>query len=93
MPDQRSRLEVALWQAIGPPLYYCQDCLRAVDVHPAESDGEPQILRPCAQDCGHPIIAPRKAVCTGQGGLDLPPLKRAELRMRQIASGLTGRSV
>jgi hypothetical protein len=30
--DQRTSLERALWDQIGPPLYYCSDCLRAVKV-------------------------------------------------------------
>lgn len=86
--DARSPIEKKLWDIIGPPLYYCADCLLAVEVLPVEG-AEPIIKRKC-NHTGQ-IIAPRKATCVGKGGMDM----RTKLRVKagQIASSLTGRSV
>lgn len=88
MADDRSPLERLLWDKIGPPLYYCADCLRTVKVKPVEG-GEPIITRPC----GHTgqIIAPRKAICVGKGGASIGT--RAKIGAMQIASVITGRTV
>jgi hypothetical protein len=90
--DQRTRLEKLLWERIGPPLYYCADCLRAVTVRAVEG-AEPEVARPCGPECGAQIIAPRKAVVSGKGGVDLPLKTRAAIKAGQIASSITGRSV
>lgn len=29
---KRSNLEKLIWRKIGPPLYYCEECMRAVNV-------------------------------------------------------------
>ncbi len=92
MPDARTPLQRVLWDRIGPPLYYCADCLCAVRVEPVEG-GEPVITRPCGESCGNQIIAPRKAVVSGKGGMDLPLTTRAAIKAGQIASSITGRSV
>jgi hypothetical protein len=90
--DQRTKLELLLWGRIGPPLYYCADCMRAVTVAPVDGQ-EPQVTRPCGQECGSQIIAPRKAVVSGKGGMDLPLTKRIAIKAGQIASSITGRCV
>ncbi|MEY5098635.1 MAG: hypothetical protein RJA36_1354 [Pseudomonadota bacterium] len=90
MPDQRTPLEKKLADLIGPPLYYCSDCLRAVQVTPIEGR-EPDVVRPCGQQCGHQIIAPRKAVAVGEGGMNLPT--RLKVGTQQLLASLTGRCV
>lgn len=90
MPDRRSPLQKRLDEVIGPPLYYCSDCLCAVKVVPREGH-EPHITRACGEDCGHQIIAPRKAIAVGQGGMS--PLTRLKVKASQIGAALTGRSV
>ncbi len=86
--DGRTPLQKFLWEKLGPPLYYCSECMRAVKVKPVEG-GEPIIERPC----GHmaQIIAPRKAVCVGKGGMSLPT--RIKVATMQAASAITGRTV
>jgi hypothetical protein len=90
MPDRRSPFQKRLDEVIGPPLYYCSDCLCAVKVTPREGQ-EPEVKRPCGEDCGHQIIAPRKVIAAGVGGLS--PLNRIKVKAGQIGSALTGRSV
>lgn len=88
--DQRTGLEKALWARIGPPLYYCADCLRGVRVHHVPG-AEPLVKRPCGPECGAGIVAPRRAICVGKGGASMPTkVKTAAL---QLAAGLTGRCV
>ena len=86
--DERSALERVLWAKIGPPLYYCAECLRTVKVKPMK-DAEPVITRPC----GHTgqIMAPRRAICVGKGGASMGT--RAKIGAMQIASLITGRTV
>lgn len=88
MKDERSPLERLLWDRVGEPLYYCAECLRTVKVTPREGL-EPEIKRPC----GHTgqIMAPRKAICVGKGGMSLPT--RAKVAAMQIAAAITGRTV
>ena len=86
--DHRTAIEKFMWQKFGPPLYYCADCLRAVDVTPV-AGAEPTIARKC--DHTGQIIAPRRAVCVGQGGMSLPT--RIKIAAMQTAAGLTGRCV
>jgi hypothetical protein len=88
--DQRSNLEKALWDKIGPPLYYCADCLRAVKVKPVEGS-EPIITRPCGPECAEQIIAPRKAICYGKGGASMTT--KARIGWMKLASLLTRRTV
>jgi len=86
--DDRSALEKLLWAKIGPPLYYCADCLRTVKVTPVEG-GEPIVKRAC-EHTGQ-IMAPRKAICVGKGGMSLPT--RVKVAAMQVASAVTGRTV
>lgn len=90
MPDQRTPLQRKLDETVGPPLYYCDDCKLAVKVT-AVPGAEPLIERPCGKQCGHQIIAPRKSILAGEGGLNLKD--RAKVAYWQIAAALTGRSV
>jgi hypothetical protein len=86
--DQRSKAERILWDKVGPPLYYCSDCLRAVKVTAVENS-EPRIERPC--DCNAQIIAPRKAIAAGEGGLNWKD--RTKVTYWQVAAAITGRCV
>ena len=88
--DKRSAVEKKLWDIVGPPLYYCADCLRSVKVT-AVDGGEPVVSRPCGPECGEQIIAPRKAIMPGEGGLNLTD--RAKQTYSQMAASLTGRCV
>lgn len=87
--DKRTDLEKKLWDFVGPPLYYCEGCMLAVDVKPTEEGKEPIITRPC--DCNAQIIAPRKAIAAGEGGLNLPDT--IKVKYWQVAASLTGRCV
>lgn len=89
MPDQRSELQKKLDSMLGMPLYYCEDCLRAVDVK--AGDGEPVVTRPCGEECGHQIIAPRKAIACGEGGLSFKD--EVKTFWWRLAAAMTGRCV
>lgn len=84
--DARTPIERFLWDKIGPPLYYCAECLRAVKVTPVEG-AEPKVERKC--DHRGEIIAPRKAVAVGEGGMNMPA--RARLAWDQAKAAVTGR--
>ncbi len=86
MTDARTPLEKFLWEKLGPPLYYCAECLRAVRVKPVEG-AEPVVERKC--DHTGEIIAPRKAVCVGKGGMNLPT--RVRVAYDQTKAAITGR--
>lgn len=73
---------------IGPPLYYCANCLKAVHVNPV-TGGEPVVRRSCS--CTGQIMAPRKAVVAGEGGLNFSD--NVKLKTSQLLSALTGRCV
>lgn len=88
MSDQRTWLERKAWQVIGPPLYYCAECLRGVKVTPREGQ-EPLIQRRC--DCNAQIIAPRKAIAAGEGGMNMKD--RIKLKGWQVGAAITGRCV
>jgi hypothetical protein len=90
MPDQRSRLERVMWDTVGPPLYYCADCLRGVSVT-AVAGAAPHVVRPCGPECRPEIIAPRRAVCVGKGGASMRT--KAQIGWMKLAALLTGRSV
>lgn len=90
MADQRSTLERRLDDLVGPPLYYCSDCLRACKVQAREGE-EPVVTRACGADCGHQIIAPRKSILAGEGGLNFKD--RVTVQWWQMAAKLTGRCV
>lgn len=87
--DKRSAAQRLLWEKIGPPLYYCADCLLAVKVTPVAGQ-EPVIERPC-QGCDCQIIAPRTSILAGEGGLS--PTDRMRQLYRMIAAVLTRRTV
>jgi hypothetical protein len=81
-----------LLDLIGEPLYYCAECKRRVRVTPVEGE-EPVIQRFCEHHDAQ-IIAPRRAILTGDGTINsLPPMQRAAWNMRSFLSNLTGRNV
>lgn len=84
--DERSPGEKAAWRLLGPPLYYCADCLRKVKVTGGES---PVIARPCEHT--GPVIAPRRAIVAGEGGLS--PANRVKMACYSAAAAITGRNV
>jgi len=74
-----------MWDKIGPPLYYSDVCKLEVKV-----GGPDDIKRPCG-DCNCAIIAPRRAIATGDGSLNMgDSVKMAAAR---FAAALTGRCV
>lgn len=83
MPDARTPLQRKLDEVIGKPLYYCEECKLAVKVT------EAGIERPC--NCNGRIIAPRKAIVAGAGGLGFS--NRMVMAYRKTAATLTGRNV
>ncbi len=85
--DKRTAIEKAMWDKLGPPLYYCSDCLKAVSVTPIEG-AEPIVKRPC-EGCDCQIIAPRKAIASGKGGMSLK--NKATLSWWKLKALLTGR--
>lgn len=86
--DARSNTEKLLWEKLGPPLYYCAECLLEVSVSPVDG-GEPIVKRKC-EHTGQ-IIAPRRSILAGKGGLNLPnKIKQAGY---QMAAAITGRCV
>ena len=84
--DQRTPTEKWLWEKLGPPLYYCAECLRTVKVTPIKGQ-EPKVERKCAHT--GQIIAPRKAVVAGKGGMNLAT--RARVAWDQAKAAVTGR--
>lgn len=87
--DERTVGERVAWQLLGPPLYYCEACLRKVTVKTA--DDVVTVERPCIGHESHRIIAPRKAIVAGEGGLT--PGNKIKQAYWQAAAKLTGRSV
>jgi len=88
MDDLRTPLERMAWDVIGPPLYYCAECLLRVRVvvHP---DTEPIIDRDSRCHHSGEIIAPRRATLVGKGGVSLAT--RLRVKAHQTAARLTGR--
>ena len=90
MPDQRTERQKWAWDHVGPPLYYCDECKLAVGVDTGEGRA-PIITRACGQVCGHGIIAPRKSILAGEGGLSMT--NKARMLLWKIEAALTGRCV
>ena len=87
--DKRTATQKKLDKLVGMPLYYCKDCMCAVDV---KAKGDDVIIkRPCGSDCGAEIIAPRKAITSGDGGLSFTDTTK--LFYWKLAAALTGRCV
>lgn len=84
--DGRSAAEKAAWALVGPPLYYCEHCLLAVQVTSGESG--PNIKRRCSHSTAR-IIAPRRAIVAGKGGL--PPLRKLQAAAQIAIASATGR--
>ena len=90
MPDCRTKTQKNIDDMVGMPLYYCSDCKLEVKVTPV-AGCEPVIVRPCGQECGHQIMAPRKAIAAGEGGLSTKD--KAKMFYWRLAAALTGRCV
>jgi len=86
--DKRTDMQKWVWENIGPPLYYCSVCLLAVQVTPVEGQ-EPVIKRDC--DCNAQIIAPRKSILAGEGGLSVGDSIKSF--WWKLAAALTGKCV
>jgi hypothetical protein len=89
--DQRTKLEKILWNIIGPPLYYCEECKLQVVVKSKGIGNEPEIIRD--KRCNHSgqIIAPRKAIMVGLGGANIST--KAKVNLSQFLTKVTNRSV
>ena len=90
MTDLRTPLERKTWDLIGPPLYYCAECMLRVKVTPVPNS-EPIVKRDVRCEHTGQIIAPRKATLIGKGGMSV--VKRVKTKAHQTASSITGRSV
>ena len=83
--DARTPHEKWLWEHVGPPLYYCEKCMREVQV-----SKEGVINRgECACDAG--VIAPRRCIATGKGGASINT--KLKTKIYQILALLTQRCV
>jgi hypothetical protein len=83
MPDARSPLRKAVDKLVGMPLYYCEECLLPVKVT------EQAITKKC--QCEANILAPRKAIVTGDGGLSVSD--KIKVAYWQAGAAITGRCV
>jgi hypothetical protein len=84
--DDRSYGERMAWRMLGAPLYYCEDCLRRVNV----AGDPPEVVRSCDHADAR-VIAPRRAIVHGEGGLS--PANKLRMSAYKIASAITGRVV
>lgn len=88
--DGRTELEKLLWKVIGEPLYYCEECKKAVIV---KTINEEVIIE---KPCGHTdakVIAPRKSILSGKGYAGLSLANKIKVKYQQTASSITGRNV
>lgn len=92
--DARTPLEKLLWKVLGPPLYYCDTCLKHVDVKvvPNKDGQDVKIKRFCDHEDAK-IIAPRKAVVSGKGFAGLSTGQKIKAKLQQGGAALTGRNV
>lgn len=88
--DNRTYLEKFLWKTIGEPLYYCEECLKYVNVK--EIEGKVVINKHCEHNDAR-IIAPRKSILSGRGYAGLSVSNKAKVTYQQIAAKITGRNV
>ena len=89
MTDKRNFLQKWLWDKLGPPLYYCEECLLGVSVT-VVPDKEPVIKRGYGCECTGRIIAPRKVICVGKGGVSATTKLR--IMINKLKADLTGRN-
>lgn len=84
--DDRSFGEKQAWRILGAPLYYCEACLRRVHVR-----GDPaQVIRDCEHHDSR-VIAPRRAVVHGEGGLSMQ--NKLVMGYSRIMAAITSRTV
>ena len=84
--DTRTAGEKFAWKMLGAPLYYCEDCLRKVDV-----SGHPAVVKRSCDHLEARVIAPRRAIVAGEGGLS--PINKAKMAFFTAAAAVTGRNV
>lgn len=76
-----------------PHLYYCEECGAKVTVKARGIGVEPLVIRSCQHGCAQ-VIAPRRAILTGDGTLGkLPVHRRIAWHLRSWLSNLTGRCI
>lgn len=83
--DGRSAAERAAWRLIGPPLYYCEECLVGVTVK-----GDPPVVIRHCEHADARIIAPRRAIISGDGTLNAP--NKMRMAFAKAKANLTGRT-
>ena len=88
--DERTQIEKLLWNIIGEPLYYCEECKRVVRV--SVNNGNVIINRVCKHDTSR-IIAPRKVVLSGRGFAGLRIGQKVKVKIQQILARITKRNV
>jgi hypothetical protein len=87
--DNRTKIEKILWNVIGEPLYYCEECLKSVQV--INTNGVVTVKRNC-EHTGN-IMAPRKSILSGKGHSGLSTVNKVKSKYSQVASKITGRNV
>jgi hypothetical protein len=88
MTDLRTPFMRWLDRVLGLPLYYSSRCRLRVRVR-VTADGV-DIARPCGV-CDCEVMAPRKSILAGEGGLNF--VSRVRMRWYRLAAALTGRCV
>lgn len=88
MQDKRTEWQKKKDAAFGMPLYYCAECLQAVDV---KTKGDEVIIKKPCSDCKAEVIAPRRAIAVGKGGASINT--RARILFYQLLAKMTGRCV
>lgn len=89
MPDLRSEWQKKKDSALGMPLYYCAECKLEVSVT-TSSSGEVIIKKPCS-DCKAEVIAPRRAIAVGKGGVSIKT--QSKILFYKLLAYMTGRCV
>jgi hypothetical protein len=84
--DDRTPGEKLAWRMLGAPLYYCEDCLRKVEVA-----GSPPVIKRACDHAQSRVIAPRRAIVAGEGGLS--PVNKIKMAFYTAAAAVTGRNV
>lgn len=81
---------LARLRARFPPLYYCSVCQATVHV----TAGAHVVITRSCKHATATVIAPRRAVLTGQGNLSKAPLRtRWQWALRSWATRVTGRCI
>lgn len=89
MADKRTEWQKKKDSMLGMPLYYCAECKLEVSVT-TSSCGEVIVKKPCS-DCKAEVIAPRRAIAVGKGGVSINT--RAKILFYRLLAHMTGRCV